>query len=508
MNSIVPFDDRRRGASSSSLRIPAQPQRKSFVHQAALWLVWVTIASSSLVFAEPGPVDILTVALIVTLPAIGLTRFVPGLGPPLCLLLVLCATGIFATTLATDVVGSLKHNVITIYLCAAALMFAAFVACKPQQHTKLILNAYLVAALIASVAGIAGILELVPGAGQLFTKFGRASGTFKDPNVFGPFLIPALVYAIHLFLTRPLKIMLPALLVIGVLSTALLLSLSRGAWFGASVAVGLYLYFFFVLARRDVDRLKVAGIGLLGLISVVGLIATVSQTHDLGTLLADRASLTQSYDVGVEGRFGGQAKALELIQDHPFGIGALEFLEAGHHHENAHNTYLTLFLSNGWLGGFAFVILALATLALGLRHILKRNTAQPLFLVIFVSLVALLVQAMLVDLDHWRQFFLLLGVAWGMMASNVNDVPERKKRIVRDRRPNLLRPVITIGPTRRPNRIVRRLPRRIELPDRQAPHIKDRTHGRIVVLKAANDPGTELVRKFRNQRKLKPPLAD
>ena len=29
------------------------------------------------------------------------------------------------------------------------------------------------------------------------TRYGRATGLFKDPNVFGPFLVPALVYALE-----------------------------------------------------------------------------------------------------------------------------------------------------------------------------------------------------------------------------------------------------------------------------------------------------------------------
>ena len=28
------------------------------------------------------------------------------------------------------------------------------------------------------------------------TRYGRATGLFKDPNVFGPFLVPALIYGL------------------------------------------------------------------------------------------------------------------------------------------------------------------------------------------------------------------------------------------------------------------------------------------------------------------------
>ncbi len=47
----------------------------------------------------------------------------------------------------------------------------------------------ILAALIAAVCGIAGYFRLFPRAFDLFTLYGRAKGTFNDPNVFGPFLI-------------------------------------------------------------------------------------------------------------------------------------------------------------------------------------------------------------------------------------------------------------------------------------------------------------------------------
>ena len=45
--------------------------------------------------------------------------------------------------------------------------------------------------------GIVGYFDLLPGAHELLTRYGRATGPFKDPNVFGPFLVPALVYALQ-----------------------------------------------------------------------------------------------------------------------------------------------------------------------------------------------------------------------------------------------------------------------------------------------------------------------
>ena len=119
-------------------------------------------------------------------------------------------------------------------------MFAAFVAKRPEAHARLILSAYTWAAVAAALGGIAGYFDLVPGAHELMTRWGRATGLFKDPNVFGPFLVPALVYALSRLAGAPLRKSLLPLGVLGVVGFAILLSFSRGAWINLAVAVAIY----------------------------------------------------------------------------------------------------------------------------------------------------------------------------------------------------------------------------------------------------------------------------
>ena len=64
-------------------------------------------------------------------------------------------------------------------------------------------------ATVISLAGIAGYFSAFPHAHELFATFDRALGAFKDPNVFGPFLIwPALI-VIERMLTRHIGIRRP-----------------------------------------------------------------------------------------------------------------------------------------------------------------------------------------------------------------------------------------------------------------------------------------------------------
>ena len=83
--------------------------------------------------------------------------------------------------------------------------------------------------MVAAVAGIVGYFDLLPGARELMTRYGRATGLFKDPNVFGPFLVPALLYALSRLFAGSIRRMPLMLAALPSLGLAILLSFSRGA---------------------------------------------------------------------------------------------------------------------------------------------------------------------------------------------------------------------------------------------------------------------------------------
>jgi O-antigen ligase len=428
---------------------------KSLVHRIALALVAFTIGAGAIVFSEPAPVDALTIGLMVLLPAIGLVAIRPSLLVILAALLVLAGCAFFASSLATDLGRSATHSAVSLYLYLSAFVFAAFVARSPLAHARLILNSFQVAALIAAAAGIVGYFDLLPGAGELMTKFGRASGTFKDPNVLGAFLVPAIVYQLHLTLTRKPLAALVSAAGLAVLMFAVLLSLSRGAWAATAVAVLVYGYLSFVTAKRNLDRLKLIILAASSAAAVALLVASAMQVDSIGKLIEERAALANSYDVGPDGRFGGHDKARHLILQSPFGLGALEFASQ-HHSEDVHNVYLSMFLNAGWLGGLLYALIVALTAIYGLRHALKRTASQSLFQVVYAALLATMLLGSLIDTDHWRHFYLLLGVVWGLMIGDRRIL--RSARLISDRRPLLLRPVIVIPPARRGTRILRQVP--------------------------------------------------
>lgn len=444
-------------AAETSHGIPVR--RPGPVHRLALAAVWLTFALSAIVFTEPAPFDALMMGLVVLLPALGLVRVTPPLVVFLAIWLVAGACALIGTVGAIDPGKALVHNAVTIFLTAASFIVSAFIMRRPDGHTQLIMHAYVIAALLAVLAALAGYLNLLPGAYDLFTRYGRASGTFKDPNVFGPFLVPPVIFLLHLVLTRSFgRAMLIAtwmvLLVLGVL-----LSFSRGAWINLGVAVALFGYLTFVTAATNIQRVKI----VLGAMSAVmlGVLVLVAalQFDGVARQLSDRATMTQSYDEGPEGRFGGQQKARRLILENPFGIGAQQFAPY-HHLEEPHNVYLAMFLNAGWLGGMIFALMVALTCIYGLRHSFRRTRTQGLFLVAFACFVAHAFQGFIIDLDHWRHFHLLMAIVWGLMLGDrtiVRRAPQWDPRavfqqaemIVSSRPARLLQPVPVAARKRR-----------------------------------------------------------
>ncbi|MBA4131317.1 MAG: hypothetical protein C0519_07810 [Hyphomicrobium sp.] len=389
---------------------------KSAVHLLALAAVWLTFATSGVVFSEPAPVDVLTGGLLILLPAVGLVLVSPLLLTYLSLWLVAAAGAYLASTLSRDMADSLTHTSVSLFLYLVSFVIAAFVARRPVAHTKLILSAWMFAALVAAGAGLAGYTHAVPGAYELFTKFDRVAGTFKDPNVFGPFLVPPFLYCLHLAITRSAARALLPLAGAGFFAVAVLLSFSRGAWVNLALATVLYVWLAFVTAPGIGQRARIITLSAIGALIAAGAILIALQFDNVANLLSQRASLTQSYDVGPDGRFGGQEKAIDLILSNPLGIGAQQFTPV-YHHEEVHNVFLSIVLNAGWIGGGAYWIITGLTLVLGFRHAMQATAWRPLFIIAYAAFVATALEGWIIDSDHWRSFYTLMALIWGLMSA-------------------------------------------------------------------------------------------
>jgi O-antigen ligase len=404
--------------SAARMRVPAAlrhlaPGRRSAAHLISLAFVWLAVFAGAFVATEPAPVDVLTMGLVVLLPAVGLTL----IGRPqiayLALWLVVIAAGIVSAGEAeVDPTAAFVHMAVSIYLCLGSFVFAAFVARRPEAHSRLIFNAYVWAGLVAAVLGIAGYLGLVSNG--LFTVHQRASGLFKVPNVYAPFLIAPMLYLLHEALNSRFVRALAAFVGFAIMALALLMSFSRGAWTALAIAIAVYAWLTFVTARTDRQRMKLVLAGAAGAAMLALVIGAALQIDTVASLFDQRATLDQSYDIGPEGRFGGQMKAIDHIIANPLGIGALQF-GGILHAEQPHNVYLAMLLYTGWVGGSVYLMLVLATIAWGLRAVLRRKWPSRTLLITYAAFVGIALEGLVIDTDHWRHFYLLMSILWGQM---------------------------------------------------------------------------------------------
>jgi uncharacterized membrane protein len=276
-------------------------------------------------------------------------------------------------------------------------------------------RAYLFAALIATTAGYIGFFHLMPGSDRfLFNE--RVSATFKDPNVYGPFLIFPLLMLMTALMTRGIRILNLALAAF--LLGGLFLSFSRGAWmhFGVSAAVAIVI----LVAAAPDPRLRarillIAGIAIVGTALLVAALMSVDTVRDL---FLERAKAIQPYDIGPGGRFWEQKLALGVILDHPNGMGPFEFSRVFGMQQ--HDVYMQGFLVYGWLGGAAYLTLVAVTLGVGLAVVRVPTPWQNYLIVAYATFVGEAVEGFIVDTDHWRHFFLLLGLIWGLAVATIN----------------------------------------------------------------------------------------
>ena len=298
--------------------VAAQTVSTSTAHRLALALVWLTVTAGAIVFTEPAPFDVMGMGLLVVLPAVGLVALTRGLVAYIAIMLVPVACAFLAILAAIDPSRALSHTAVTLFLTGVSLMLAAFIAKSPVRHAQLICSGTVAAGIVTSTVGLVGYLDLFPGAYDLFTLYGRISGTFKDPNVFGASLVLPVVYLVSVVLTPGGRAKWIALLGALLLTLGVLLSFSRGAWFSLATALAIYAYFAFIAAGTRAERMRiVAGFGGAAVVGAL-LVVTALQFDAVSSLLSERATLTQSYDEGPEGRFGGQQKAKQLILSHPF----------------------------------------------------------------------------------------------------------------------------------------------------------------------------------------------
>jgi hypothetical protein len=379
------------------------------------WTVALWVFCGSVVITEPSPYEVsfaLVLGVSLLAGSFAFQRTTLGLMVLWIAFIPFALIAAFQATF-TPLPNALTFQIVTVFLFFTTYWVANYVADAPQERMRAIVAAYTVAALLSALLGTLGYLGLIPGR-DLLTLYGRAKALFNDPNVFGPFLILPAMYALQRVLLGRPRSAFWAAAVFMVIAVGVFASFSRAAWghFAVSAMMVYLLCFVFIAhAREKVRMLIIALLGALALAVAIGGLLSIPTVQ---RLFEARAS-AQNYDEGETGRFGRQGYALELALENPWGIGPLEFRNL-RIREEPHNTYVNVVHVYGWGGGLAFILLIGTTLWRGLTFVVK-NSPNRLLLIPLVSVfVPLSIEAVIIDLDHWRHFFLVAGLIWGVTA--------------------------------------------------------------------------------------------
>ena len=338
--------------------------------------LWLLTAISGFVLIEPAPYEFMVMLSALVFVATGLRLRAGHL--PLLLMLILYNIG-FASSLVPviELKDTARWTAISCFLSVTTLFFALALAEDTARRADVLLRGYIAGAVITSIIAVVTYFKLVPG-WQMYIVAMRASATFKDPNVFGPFLVlPGLIVLQRIMFgrlrDRALDMALNGAIAL-LIAAGLFLSFSRGAWghFAASAAIMLFLTS--VTTRSPRERLRIIVFAVLAAVAIAGFIVALLSLDAVASLFKERASLVQNYDAGHLGRFGRHILGGLMIFDHPLGVGPLQFSK--YFPEDPHNSFLDAFMAGGWLGGFTFLALVLVTLVRGFRHVFVRTPWQ------------------------------------------------------------------------------------------------------------------------------------
>lgn len=385
-------------------------------------MVWLVGASGAIVFIEPSPYEIATLLASLIFFATGGLRmrlvFIP-----LLLTLFLLNTGytISAISVMDQPIGAIDRPSVTTwlatswYMAITVLLFAMVISEDTAARIDMLRRGLIVGAMIAAILGISGYFNLIPGGRDLLTLYDRARGSFKDPNVLGAFLILPALFSLQSVVSDKFGKSLRNTIAFGVMSLAILLAFSRAAW-GGLILTSIFMLVLMVLtSRSQAQRSRIIVMALIAVVLAAALVAVLLSFDSIAQMFQQRASFDQSYDSGRFGRFGRYILGAEMALDLPLGIGPLQFNR--YFPEDTHNSYLNAFMSGGWLSGICYPALVLVTALNGFRYIFVPAPWQRAYLAVFAAYLGTVGESFIIDTDHWRHFWMMLGLMWGMFVA-------------------------------------------------------------------------------------------
>ena len=323
---------------------------------------------------------------------------------------------IFSVIESIEASKAVVYLAITVYLIVFSVWMAGYV--DSVKRSTMIIKSYVIGAAVIGALSTVALFVPIPGGELLLTSDGlRAQGLFQDPNVYGPFMVPAALLMLEEIINPRLLTWRPTVkaIVFVILVAAATFSYSRATW--GSTVVGILVLLAILALRRGGSRRAMWGLILLATGFAMATFV-LSATGSLG-FIEERATL-QSYDTD---RFAAQRLGLELAFQKPLGIGPGQFEVISP--VATHSTYVRALAEQGLLGLAAMLSILFGTLILALRNALLGRDAWGIgSATLLGAWIGLLVNSAVVDTAHWRILWFVAALIW---AASMRPLWERRQ---------------------------------------------------------------------------------
>jgi O-antigen ligase len=403
----------------------AHPQRAT-LRLIGSGMVAFGVFLSGFVIDEPAPYELWMAALLGIWFILGL-RISRQTAPLLALLLTFNIGGMLSLTQMNDLATGPMYVAVSSFLALTAVFYAAIIE-DSHKRLPLIFNAWVFAATITSTLGILGYFHAFPGS-EVFTLYDRAKGAFQDPNVFGPFLVPPSLYLVHGILTGSLRTSPIKAVALLILAFGVFLSFSRAAWGLFLLGIVLLIFIMLLKERSGAFRLRILILSLASIVMMMASLLIAMQFPKVSQLFSTRAQLVQEYDGEHLGRFERHRIGFTMMMERPLGIGPMVFGTI--FPEDEHNIWLKSLTTYGWLGFVSYVGMLCWTLYLGFKNLLKDRPWQPYIMIGWICILGHAAIGNVIDIDHWRHVYLLLGVVWGCAALERRHIRNQSVKVPR-----------------------------------------------------------------------------
>jgi len=375
-------------------------------------VVFFAMALSSVVIFEPAPVDGLVLGLLFFGVLAGFLEFSSIAPSALVPLVAFVMANITSMYDPLDFTHATWYVLVTLYLALSWIFFLSFFSRFGADGIRLVFLGYAVSAMFCVTLGLLSYFHVI-GYQDYLLRFGRPKGVFKDPNVFGPYLVPVALFALSGLTFKKKSILTGSIAtcIFSISTIGVFVSYSRAAWINYLISLVLY-FILATLLRPTGSKLpfpvgKVIASLALGVLGIgLGL-----QIPAVQSMMAQRLTSNglQNYD---RDRFRTHHLAIQAAIDRPLGIGPGQAEEMFQY--ATHSSYMRAMSENGYIGLVSYAVFLLLSLGVAIHRatLTEDKFWKKIYLIAAACIIGHIVNSAVVDTIHWRHSWLILALPW------------------------------------------------------------------------------------------------